>query len=49
MWRIVALLLEVVPATLVAPAVVAVMAADCPKPTDLHDGSDGSRARRGRS
>src|SRR5215813_8938113 len=38
MWRIVALLLGVVPATLVSPAVAAAMAADCPKPTDLHDG-----------
>ena len=35
MWRIVALLLGVVPATLVAPAAVA---ADCGAPTDLHDG-----------
>ena len=35
MWRIVALILGVVPATLVAPAVVA---ASCGTPTDLHDG-----------
>src|SRR6516164_4781735 len=35
MWRKVALLLGVVPATLVAPAAVT---ANCGAPTDLHDG-----------
>src|SRR6516165_12101793 len=35
MWRVAALLVGVVPATLVAPAAVA---ANCGAPTDLHDG-----------
>ena len=35
MWRVVALVLRVVLATLVAPAAVA---ASCGTPTDLHDG-----------